>query len=347
MVRILYGLCGVGIGHAVRCKPIIEHLIAKKHEVIVITSSSAYDYLSKHLENVYDITGFELVFKNNKVLSWRTLFKNLLKFTPANYAKIKDIMARVDEFKPEAVISDWETVSSFYARSKKLPLINVDNQGYTRYGNYNVPIKYLTQYWKARFFLKLLVRRPDYNIVMLLPGTSLRPNEKTIGISPLIREEVKNARRTKGDHILVYDSTKNHEKLIKILRQIKADFIVYGYKRIAKEGNIEFKGFDDTAEYIKDLASCRAIITNAGFTLINEALYLQKPLLCVPIRKHFEQILNALYVVEHGYGESHWRLSVKAIKKFIKNIDKYNYERPEYKDEIYEVIDGILGDLKK
>jgi len=347
MVRILYGLCGVGIGHAIRCKPIIEHLLKEKHQVLVITSAAAYDYLSQYIEKVYDVTGFELVFKNNKVMSWRTLFKNISKFNPGNYSKVKEVITRIDEFKPEAVISDWETVSSFYSRMKKLPLINIDNQGYTRYGNYKVPARYWIQYLKAKFFLKALVRRPDYNIVMLLPGTSLDSKQNIMGISPLIRGEVKNTRRTKGDHILVYDSTRNHEKLIKVLRQVKAEFIVYGYKRIAKEENIEFKGFSDSQEYIKDLASCRGIITNAGFTLINEALYLQKPLLCVPIRKHFEQILNALYVEEHKYGETNWRLSAKAIKKFIKNLDKYNYERPEYKDEIYPVLDEILGKVKK
>jgi uncharacterized protein (TIGR00661 family) len=347
MARILYGLCGVGIGHAVRTKLILEYLKEKKHEFFVITSGAAYYYLSKYFENVYDISGFELVFKNNKIMSFRTLFKNLTKFNLSNYKNIKEVIIRIDEFKPEIVISDWETVSSFYAKNRKLQLISIDNQGYTKYGDYDIQFKYLFQYWKARFFLKTLVKNPDYNIVMLLPGTKLKNIENVFGVSPLIREDIKNAKRKIGNHILVYDSTRNHERLIKILREIKTEFIVYGYKRIAKEGNIEFKGFDDTSEFVRDLATCRGVITNAGFTLINEAIYLEKPLLCVPIRKHFEQILNALYVEYNNYGESHWRLSVKTIKKFIKSIDKYHYERPEYKDDLYNVLDSLLEKVNK
>jgi len=341
MVRILYGLCSVGIGHAIRAKTILKHL-KKKNEIMTITSHRAYDILSKESDNVYNIEGLEVLYHNNKALTLKTILKNIGKFSVNNYQKLKGVGKKIDDFKPQVVISDWESVSSFTARARKILLISLDNQAYLKYGKYKKPFMLYLQYLKARFFLKTLVREADHSIVMLWPGMELKKKEGLYGVSPIIRDEIKEARKKKGDHILVYDSTRNHEKLMGVLREIKMKFIVYGYDRVAKEGNIQFKGFDDTKEFVKDLTSCKAVITNAGFTLISECLYLEKPLLCIPIRKHFEQILNARYVKKYGYGEMNYRLSVKNVRNFIKNLKNYNYKKPDFKEDLLETLDKIL-----
>lgn len=49
------------------------------------------------------------------------------------------------------------------------------------------------------------------------------------------------------------------------------------------DGNLQFKNFNED-EFYRDLASCRAVITNGGFSLMTEALYLQKPILSVPVK---------------------------------------------------------------
>ena len=124
MARILYGLCGVGIGHAVRGKVIIDHL-KRKHEVMVICSSRPYDYLKNKFNKVHKIEGFELIFRNNSIADYLTILKNLKKIYRLNLEKLDKIM---EEFKPNLVISDWETFSSIYAKKNDIPLIIIDNQ---------------------------------------------------------------------------------------------------------------------------------------------------------------------------------------------------------------------------
>ena len=79
MARILFGLCSVGLGHVIRSKILIDHLI-KKHDLFIVAGHNSYTYLRKYYGNrVHNIEGLELVFRKNMVLSLRTLLKNLRK----------------------------------------------------------------------------------------------------------------------------------------------------------------------------------------------------------------------------------------------------------------------------
>jgi uncharacterized protein (TIGR00661 family) len=56
--------------------------------------------------------------------------------------------------------------------------------------------------------------------------------------------------------------------------------------------------------FLEDLAGCRAVIANSGFSLISESPYLGKPYLAIPVRHQCEQVLNAYYVDKMGCGTS-------------------------------------------
>ena len=64
--------------------------------------------------------------------------------------------------------------------------------------------------------------------------------------------------------------------------------------------------------FLHDLAGCKAIIANAGFSLVSEALYLGKPYLAVPVQHQFEQIFNAYFLDKEGYGAFWEELTKKS-----------------------------------
>ncbi|HMK73262.1 MAG TPA: glycosyltransferase family protein, partial [Myxococcaceae bacterium] len=71
-MRILYGVVGEGMGHATRSRVILEHL-ARAHDVHVVVSGRARDYLARHFANVHRIWGLTIQYGDNRVRSWRTL----------------------------------------------------------------------------------------------------------------------------------------------------------------------------------------------------------------------------------------------------------------------------------
>ncbi len=91
------------------------------------------------------------------------------------------------------------------------------------------------------------------------------------------------------------------------------------------------------------------MLATGGFSLMGEAVYLGKPLLAVPVRKQFEQILNSLYLEKLGYGEYHEVLDAGALRGFIDKLPGYakNLERhrQDGNKEILAAIDRLLAEV--
>lgn len=143
----------------------------------------------------------------------------------------------------------------------------------------------------------------------------------------------------------MYQTTKTNKKLIPALRGCPHQkFVYYGCGEEKIEGNIHYKPFC-TEAFISDLASTKAVITNGGFTLISEAIYLHKPILCNPIEKHYEQFLNAEMVTKMGYGASTTDISPEEIETFIAEIPQYQQHLSGYKQSGNEALFGRIDTL--
>ena len=209
MVRILYGFCGIGMGHYIRNKEIINEL-DKKHKILIVCSGEPYKRLSKERNNVYDTGGFELFFKNNRIINIKTIQENIKKLNQKTFNNLKKIDKIILSFKPNIVISDWESYSSFKAKELKLPLISIDNQHYLIYGKYKTPIRESFQKIKAEIILKSLVKEADIYIILLYPNCLLEYKKNVFGTNPIIRRELFNIKTSDKNFFLVYQSTKDY-----------------------------------------------------------------------------------------------------------------------------------------
>jgi uncharacterized protein (TIGR00661 family) len=128
------------------------------------------------------------------------------------------------------------------------------------------------------------------------------------------------------------------------LKNLDYNFTIYGFNKEGKDDNLIFRKFNLEIFY-KDISTSKAIITNGGFTVISEALYLRKPIFSLPLNQ-FEQILNAKYIKKIGVGDYKKKVDNEAIKLFLENIDLYkknldNYDPGDQK-EILKKIDGVI-----
>ena len=60
----------------------------------------------------------------------------------------------------------------------------------------------------------------------------------------------------------------------------------------------------DDDRFLRHLAGCRAYVGTAGFEAICEAFYLGKPVLAVPVERHYEQDFNAADVRRTGMART-------------------------------------------
>src|SRR5207302_11440002 len=71
--KILYGVTGEGLGHAMRSRVIAAHLRAQGHEVKLVASGRAHGYLARHFDDVQAIPGFAMTYVRGQVARARTL----------------------------------------------------------------------------------------------------------------------------------------------------------------------------------------------------------------------------------------------------------------------------------
>jgi uncharacterized protein (TIGR00661 family) len=98
---------------------------------------------------------------------------------------------------------------------------------------------------------------------------------------------------------------------------------------------------------MRDLVSAKAIIANAGFSLISEALHLGKPYLAVPVKSQFEQIFNAYFINQMGYGAYWEELEKEKVESFLFNLDVYRSNLQQYprrdNSALLAKVDELVG----
>src|SRR6478609_2385547 len=109
-MKILYGVVGEGMGHAMRSRVVLEHLVAQGHELEIMASGRATDFLAKRFSGVNRIHGFHMIYEENRVRRGKTLWSNVLTGAAGTPKNIAAYFELIKDFKP-----------------RMLPIISIDN----------------------------------------------------------------------------------------------------------------------------------------------------------------------------------------------------------------------------
>lgn len=351
-MKILYGVVGEGMGHAVRSRVVLEHLLARGHEIEIMASGRAADFLAARFRGVRRIHGFHIVYGENQMRLAATVGSNLVSSAaglPKNLSAYFDL---IRGFSPEAVISDFDSWTYLYGKAHGLPVISVDNNQIIHRGRHpaEVVAGHELDFQLARAFVTAKLPFCLHYVVTTFFFPELRKPDTTL-VPPILRPEVLAAPSTRGDHLLVYQTAEGNTGLARTLAGTGMECRIYGMRRGIQEeqveGNLRYRPFDE-AGFIADLASARAVICGGGFTVLGEAVYLRKPTLSVPVRGQFEQVLNARWLERLGYGRYAESLQDPAvIHRFLEAIPGCEEKLAGYEqlgnERLYAVVDGLLA----
>ena len=340
MARIVYGVSGEGSGHSSRAREVLTHLVRAGHEAKVVS----YDRGAKNLAGDFDVfetEGLSIRSVENKVSVTRTFTDNLARF-PEGVRKLREMRQLCfKDFRPDVVITDFEPMTAYSATHYDLPLVTIDNQHRMRYMRYPLPGNLKKDALVTESVIRLIVPKPDISLVTTFYFGDV-VNERTFLFPPILRREVLDLEPSEGEHVLVY-FTHGFETFLEHLRELPRErFVVYGAGREGTEGNLTFKGFSASG-FLEDVASARAVISTAGFTLMTESLFLKKPMLALPMKGQFEQELNALLLQDLGCGKNGRKATIETVEAFL-------YRLPEYRERLEELPQhdenrGILAKL--
>lgn len=336
-MKILYGVVGEGMGHAMRSRVVIEHLVAEGHEVEIMASSRAADYLAKRFSGVNRIHGFHIITEENQVRRGMTVLSNVLRGTAALPGQLQAYFELTEQFAPEAVISDFESWTSLYGESHRLPVFSIDNMQIIHRCSHPPEVieGHRMDFELVKAFVKAKLPMSEFFFVTTFFYPPVR-KEHTALFPPILRPEILESGSSRGDHVVVYQTAEGHAGLVEALGATGLECRVYGMRRNLSEelveGNLRFRPFSEQV-FISDLASARAVVASAGFTLMSECVYLHKPLLALPLSGQFEQVLNARYLELEGYGACAEAVDGEVVRTFVAKLPEYEERLASYEQE--------------
>jgi uncharacterized protein (TIGR00661 family) len=354
-MRILYGVTGEGMGHATRSKVVCEHLIARGHEVKIVVSGRAHAFLAKSFPDVVEIKGLTIQYADNAIdrdASIANIVLNAPQMLQANAARyFEDVV----HFEPDVVISDFDSFAWFFAKRHGLPIVSIDNQQIIARCKHEKVIKdgVKVEYQITKAFVKAKLPACDHYVIttFFFPPVRRKCLEDTTLVPPILRRAILEARpkAKHGDHVLVYQTSTSDKSLIPTLNKVEGErFVVYGLRRNEKKGNCTIKDFSEEG-FVEDLAHAKAVVTNGGLSLIGEAVYLGKPIYSVPVKHQIEQIMNARYLEELGYGIAAEKIDAEILSLFLREHPRYAQRVAKHRQSgnelLFETVDKLVKRL--
>jgi len=343
MTNILYGVNGEGAGHSTRAREVITHLQHGGHKVLVASFDRGLQNLRDF--DITEIFGFRFSFINNRVRYRRTVVKNLATM-PQAVRSVKRLNDLVRDRDIELVITDFEPLTCQVGRRNRLPVIAIDNQHCLTNTDVTYPRKYRRDAAAAKLVTRFMTPRADAYLTTSFFSAKVK-RTKTFLFPPILRRQILEAQPQEGDRVLVY-VTSPAPSLSKLLASVRASFTAYGFNKEGRQGNVHFKK-PSLDGFLADLVNAKAIIANAGFSLVTEALQLGKPYLAVPVKYQFEQIFNAYWVDKMGYGAYWDDLSREKVESFLYNLPMFREKLTTYPRQgngaLFAKLDELIGQV--
>jgi uncharacterized protein (TIGR00661 family) len=290
---------------------------------------------------------------NNHIRLWTSLMQ-VGKKAIETRGVVDGLVERFEAFKPNLLITDFESYSVRAAQRMGLPLMCFNHQQILTHTRYEVPRRYAWDAWVARVVINTVMpKQPEHVLLSSFFYPPLRHEQGATLVPPILRAAVRDMEPSTGDHVLVYHN--DPTGVVGLIETMQAlseyRFIAYNFDPPPDAArtmpNVQFKD-PEIDGFLVDLASAKAVVSTAGFTLISEALYLGKPLLVMPNGGIFEQTLNALYLKRENLGEAiMYRIpGPDELRGFLQRAVQHPGRRPDLlscgNNEAVQCIEDVL-----
>jgi uncharacterized protein (TIGR00661 family) len=324
-MKILFGIQGTGNGHIIHSREILKYLV-KEAEVDVLVSGLHHE-VNLGFDIKYKLEGLGFMFgKKGGIDYW----KSIRSISP--YKLISDIYSLpVNEY--DLVLSDFEPISAWAAKTKGIPHICVSHQASLL--STRVPRPTQNNRFQ-QFVMKWYAPGDD------LIGLHFKEYDDFI-FTPIIREEIRDSEPTDKGHYTVYLPSYDERYMIEILKKIDVPWEIFSkhYKgEPFTEDNVTVFPVENH-RFVESLSSCTGLLCNAGFDTPSEALYLGKKLMVVPMKRQYEQECNAEALKGLGIPVVD-RIGRKFSDDLTEWVNSSYIYQADYHNNIPQIVERIL-----
>ncbi len=282
--KILYAIQGTGNGHVARARDILPRLM-QKAEVDILMSGIQAD-VSLPFTVKYRFKGMSFIFgKHGGVDMWDTwkrldclqLFRDIKSIPMHQY---------------DLVISDFEPVSCWASRFKKVRCIGLSHQYAVIHPDAPRPAHE-----------DLLGKQVLHHYAPVKEGFGFHFERYAPEIfTPVIRDEVRQLTPRTNGHYTVYLPAYEDAVLLSFFSSfntIQWEIFSKHNKTEVKTGNVFIRPVSNDL-FLQSMASATGVLCGAGFETPAEALFMNKQLMVVPMKGQYEQHCNAAALERMG-----------------------------------------------
>jgi uncharacterized protein (TIGR00661 family) len=333
-MKVLFIVQGEGRGHLTQAIALRQILHSAGHEVAAaLVGKAGGREIPAFFTEQIDVTVQSFLSPNliydgarGSVCVGRTIRKHLLR-TATYLVSLRTIHQQVQAIQPDLIVNFYEVLGGLYKfmYRSSVPMVCVAHQYLLLHPQFPFPKNSWLDRQIVNINTRLTALDADRKLALSFRRFSL---ETTHGhgltvVPPLLRREMKALEPTSEDFALVYMTHPSLSRQIVAWHEQQPELPLHCFWDNPDAPDVQ--RVDDTLtfhrlngpKYLRMMASCRALVTTAGFESVCEAMYLGKPVLMVPVPKHFEQACNAIDGVLSGAGASSQLFDLSVLNDFL------------------------------
>jgi len=379
-LKVYFGVCGIGLGHAGRSIPIARKLEKKGAEFFFSTYRDAVKYIEQEGFPFVESPSMGFMVKSDGTVDFRQTVVNPGPFF-ASFMLTKQVEAEIKfmrAFKPDVVVSDSRVSPLLAAKILDIPDVCILNQ-------FQIIIPRRTRLLRLAKLVDtgalamigklwtsgathLMI--PDFPLPYTLSAGNLnipkayQKRVKLVGpILPVHPQELPSREELKEKLSLnealpfvfvpISGPAKERTYITEVLLQIFSDFpqeyqvvMSLGYpgaiNKTIRHGNVSIHNWiPNRFEYLK---ACDLVVARAGHGTLAQGICYGRPMILIPTPSHTEQLNNARRVKEMGMAEVLNQSDVNR-KTLIETIEKMlsDNSSSERAEEIGKAVSGLNG----
>jgi uncharacterized protein (TIGR00661 family) len=313
-MKIMFTVQGDGRGHMTQAMAADQILESQGHEVVAVTVGTnpcrkiPDFFIRKFGDRLRPIASPGFSFQGGKGVTTMGTLGQAIAGLSRYRESLSVIQATLDRTQPNLIINFLEPLMGVFnvLRPHPVPVVSIGHQFMLGHPEFVNCRRYLLQQWTMRRYVRLTGARSTKLALSFYQASPL-PQQRLFVCPPLLRANLFELPwDVRGRFLLAY-----------VLNQGYTDEIVRWHAKYPTvelhcfcerpkvepvwryDSTLWFHKLDGT-KFLRMMAESGGVACTAGFESLNEAAWLGKPLLVVPVANHVEQYLNAMDAEKAG-----------------------------------------------
>jgi uncharacterized protein (TIGR00661 family) len=335
----MFTVQGDGRGHMTQAIAAAQILERQGHEIVAVTvgknpSRTIPEFFAREFGDrlrVIASPGFS--FQAGRGVATLATLRHAISGLDRYRESLAAIEAATERTQPDLIVNFLEPLTGVFnlLRPHRIPVISVGHQFMLGHPEFVQCARFAFQQWTMRQYVRLAGARSTKLALSFYPAAPI-PQRRLFVCPPLLRAEVFELPPDQpGQFLLAYLLNQGYADDILKWHAAFPDVELHCFCEKPKvepvwryDATLSFHKLDG-GKFLRMMAESRGVACTAGFESLNEAAWLGKPLLVVPVANHVEQHLNALDAEKAGLAIAATRFDLTPLlrRRKIPNLEAY------------------------